>query len=328
MTAATPGGPEGTARLDGVACLVLGAGGFIGSALCRALVAAGARVHGFSRRRAFAGALPPMRFTAGEFSDRAALALAVDGAEIVFHLLGGTNPEVSNKDPIADLQVNTVASVQLLELCRAAGVRKIVFVSSGGTVYGRQPVVPIAETAPTDPISAYGINKLMVEKYLQLYAGLGGPRAISLRVANPYGPYQDPFRRQGLVAALIETVLSGRKVEIWGDGRVVRDFLYVDDVAEAMLLAAAYDGPETVLNVGSGIGRSVRDVAVSISATLGRPETGFVFKQARQADVASNVLDVTRAGAALGWSARTEWPDGVTRTAEWIARTYLNSAKS
>ena len=122
--------------LAGSSCLVLGAGGFIGGHLCRALAQAGARIHGFGRRASFPAALPAMRFTVGEFTDRAALALAVDGADIVFHLLGGTNPEVSNKDPIADLQINTVASVQLLELCRAAGVRRLVFISSGGAVYG------------------------------------------------------------------------------------------------------------------------------------------------------------------------------------------------
>jgi UDP-glucose 4-epimerase len=322
MSAAACGQAPSIARLKGVNCLVLGAGGFIGSALCRALVQTGARVHGFGRRQAFADSLPPMRFTAGEFSDRAALALAVDGAEIVFHLLGGTNPEVSNKDPIADLQINTVASVQLLELCRAAGVHKIVFVSSGGTVYGRQMVVPIPETASTEPISAYGINKLMVEKYLHLYAYLGGPKAISLRVANPYGPFQSPFRRQGLVAALIEAVLAGATIEIWGDGQVVRDFLYVEDVADALLLAAIYDGPETVLNVGSGVGRSVRDVAKSICIILGRPENDFAYKQARQGDVAANVLDVTRIKAALHWSAGTAWEEGVLRTAEWLQRAY------
>ncbi len=307
-------------RLDGVSCLVLGAGGFIGGHLCRALAQAGARVHGFGRRPAFPDALPPMRFTVGEFSDRSALALAVDGVEIVFHLLGGTNPEVSNKDPIADLQGNAVASVQLLELCRAAGVRRIVFVSSGGAVYGVPAAVPIAETAPTEPISAYGINKLMVEKYLQLYAHLGGPRAISLRVANPYGPYQSPFRRQGLVAALVETVLAGRPVEIWGDGGIVRDFLYVEDLAAAMLAASRYDGPETVLNVGSGVGRSVLEVVASICDVLDRPLAPVVHKPARQADVPASVLDVARIERALGWSVRTGWTEGVQRTAAWIAR--------
>jgi UDP-glucose 4-epimerase len=313
---------SGGRSLAGVPCLVLGAGGFIGSHLCQALVQAGARVHGFGRPPIFPDSLPAMRFSRGEFTDRVALALAVDGAEIVFHLLGGTNPEVSNKDPIADLQINTVASVQLLDLCRAAGVRKIVFISSGGTVYGVPAAVPIAEGAATDPISAYGINKLMVEKYLQLYAHLGGPRAVTLRVANPYGPFQSPYRRQGLVAALIETVLAGRPVEIWGNGQVVRDFLYVGDLAEAMLAASLYDGPETVLNVGSGVGRSVLDVAASVCAALGRDPAPVIHMPGRAADVPVNVLDISRIQAALGWTPRTDWTGGLQRTAAWIARAF------
>lgn len=303
-------------------CLVLGAGGFIGSHLCQVLAGAGARVHGFGRRPAFADSLPPMRFTSGEFTDRAALALAVDGAEIVFHLLGGTNPEVSNKDPIADLQINTVASVQLLELCRAAGVRKIVFVSSGGTVYGIPAAIPISEDAATNPISAYGINKLMVEKYLQLYAALGGPRAVALRVSNPYGPFQSPFRRQGLVPALIETVLAGRPVEIWGDGQVVRDYLYVGDLADAMLAASLYEGPEIVLNVGSGVGRSVLEVVESVCAALGRRPPPVIHKPGRRADVPANVLDITRVRKVFGWLPRTDWVDGLRCTADWVAKTF------
>jgi UDP-glucose 4-epimerase len=309
MTGAAALENSGPAGLDGTACLVLGAGGFIGSHLCSSLARAGARVHGFGRRQSYPEALPPMRFTAGEFSDRAALALAVDGAEIVFHLLGGTNPEVSNKDPIADLQINAVASVQLLELCRAAGVRRIVFVSSGGAVYGRQDIMPITETAATDPISAYGINKLMVEKYLQLYAYLGGPSAVSLRVANPYGPLQSPFRRQGLVAAICEAVLSDRPVEIWGNGEVIRDYLFVEDVANALLGAARYDGPHGVFNVGSG-------------EILGRPKSKIVHKRARQADVAANVLDASLATQALDWTAHTGWMEGVLLTATWIEQKF------
>jgi UDP-glucose 4-epimerase len=308
--------------LAGVPCLVLGAGGFIGSHLCQTLVRAGGRVHGFGRRPVFADSLPPMRFTTGEFTDRAALASAVDGAEIVFHLLGGTNPEVSNKDPIADLQINTVASVQMLELCRAAGVRKIVFVSSGGAVYGVPTVVPIPEDEATNPISAYGINKLMVEKYLQLYAHLGGPHAVTLRPANPYGPFQSPHRRQGLVAALIETVLAGRPVEIWGDGQVVRDFLYVGDLADAMLAVSLYEGPETVLNVGSGVGRSVLEVVESVCSALGRRPAAVIHKSSRRADVPVNVLDITRIQQVLGWTPQTAWMDGLHRTAAWVAKAF------
>ena len=311
-----------SASLVGASCLVLGAGGFIGSHLCHALVAAGARVHGFGHRPNFPDGLPPIRFTAGEFTDRAALALAVDGADIVFHLLGGTTPEASNKDPIADLQVNTLASVQLLELCRAASVRKIVFVSSGGTVYGVPRRVPILEDAPTEPISAYGINKLVVEKYLHLYRHLHGLQSISLRAANPFGPYQSPFRRQGVVAALIETQLAGKPVEIWGDGNVVRDFLYVGDLAEAMVAAAVCEGSHQVVNVGSGRGRSILEVAADVATSLGQPPPRIVYRPGRRGDVPANVLDISRAREALGWQPRTEWMDGLRLTAAWIADAF------
>ncbi len=312
--------------LRDVPCLVLGAGGFIGSHLCHALVRAGARVHGFGRRPAF-DSLPAMRFTAGEFTDRAALALAVDGAEIVFHLLGGTNPEVSNKDPIADLQVNTIAGVQMAELCRTAGVRTVVFISSGGAVYGVPKTVPIPEDAPTHPISAYGINKLMVEKYLQLYARLGGARPVILRVANPFGPYQSPFRRQGLVPALIETVLAGRAAEIWGDGQVVRDYLYVGDLAEAIVAAASYSGPCQVFNVGSGQGRSVLAVLDDVCAVLGRQRPALAWRAGRSADVPASVLDCSRAAAELGWRPHTPWNQGIRLTAEWVGRQFAEGAR-
>lgn len=303
--------------LAGTSCLVLGAGGFIGGHLCHALVRAGAEVHGFGRRPLFADSLPPLRFTPGEFGDRTALARAVDGAEVVFHLLGGTTPEVSNTDPAADLRTATLASVHLLEVCRNAGVRKLVFVSSGGTVYGVPRVVPIAEDAATDPISAYGINKLVVEKYAQLFAYLGGPAAVSLRVANPFGPFQNPHRRQGVVPAIIRAVLAGRPVEVWGDGSVVRDYVYVTDVAAALLAGVAHDGASRVFNVGSGVGRSVVDVVGAVGRLTGRTPD-VVFKPGRRADVPRNVLDIGLARRELGWQPTTDWEDGLRRTIEWM----------
>jgi UDP-glucose 4-epimerase len=304
--------------LRGRTCLVLGAGGFIGSHLCHALLRAGALVHGFGRRPAYPDSLPAIRWSTGEFNDRAALARAVDGEEVVFHLLGGTTPEVSNTDPVADLTMNTIGSVQMMELCRAAGVRRIVFVSSGGTVYGIPRSVPITEAHPTDPISAYGINKLTVEKYLGLFEHLHGMTATVLRVANPFGPYQSPQRRQGVIAALIAGCLAGRPLEIWGDGLVVRDFLYATDLAEAMVAAAEYDGPGRVFNVGSGIGRSIREVAGDITACLGLPPAEVVYKPGRKADVPANVLDVSLIRREMGWQPRIAWEDGLRRTAAWI----------
>ncbi|PZW48632.1 UDP-glucose 4-epimerase [Humitalea rosea] len=312
--------PSGS--LAGTSCLVLGAGGFIGLHLCQALVAAGARVHGYGRAPAFPEAMPPLRWTSGEFDDTEALAEALRGAEVVFNLLGGSIPALANRDPQADLSSNLVASVRLLELCGEAEVRKFVFISSGGTVYGVPRVIPIPETHPTDPISAYGIHKLMVEKYVGLHAQLNGLRSVVLRAANPFGPYQSPHRGQGIVAALIATRLAGRPVRIWGDGRVVRDFLYVGDLAEAMLDAALYEGPEQVLNLGSGVGRSMLDVVAAVDATLGG--TGeIIFQPGRNADVPVNVLDNTLIRREFGWKPRMEWEAGLRLTADWIAATYF-----
>jgi UDP-glucose 4-epimerase len=226
------------------------------------------------------------------------------------------------------LQVNTLASVQLLELCRAAQVRRVVFISSGGTVYGIPQTVPIPETAPTEPISAYGINKLTVEKYLQLYHHLHGLSGISLRVANPFGPFQSPYRRQGVVAALIETFLAGRPLEIWGDGRIVRDFIFVGDVAQAILRAALYQGPHRVMNIGSGVGRSVLEVADAIASALDLAHPPILHKPSRRADVPANVLDIARAREALGWAPETEWLTGLRLTAAWIAASCIPAAST
>jgi UDP-glucose 4-epimerase len=304
--------------LRGLNCVVLGGGGFIGTHLCRALKHQGALVRGFGRSRTDSAALAGVLWTTGEFTDRAALARAVEGCEVVFHLLGGSIPDSSNKDPLGDLLGSVVPSLQLLEICRASKVRKIVFVSSGGTVYGVPRTIPIPESAATDPISAYGISKLTVEKYLALYHHLYGSEFSVLRVANTFGPYQSPDRRQGLVAAFMHRIAQGQPIEIWGDGRVVRDFIYIDDVIDAVLLAALYDGPHHVFNVGAGVGRSVLEVVADIAEVLGQPDVVPNHKPGRATDVPINVLDITLIRRELGWSPRSVWMEALKLTADWM----------
>jgi UDP-glucose 4-epimerase len=305
--------------LAGTECLVLGAGGFIGINLCRALNAAGASVRGYGRAPAFPAALPPIRWTCAEFSDRAMLADALEGVGTVFHLLGTSIPAHAERDPAEDLRSNVATSVDLLGLCRTAGVRRIVYISSGGTIYGVPQSLPISETHPTNPISTYGIHKLLMEKHLGLQAYRYGMRVMVLRASNPYGPFQIPDRGQGLIATLIQRRLTRRPVEIWGDGRIVRDFLHIDDLVDAMLRAAAYGGQHGVLNVGSGIGRSVLDVVASVDKVLGTEGAEILYWPGRAADVPANVLDVALTHRELGWVARTEWMQGLRGTAEWIA---------
>ncbi|MBL6082181.1 NAD-dependent epimerase/dehydratase family protein [Belnapia sp. T18] len=307
--------------LAGTECLVLGAGGFIGLNLCRALSVAGASVRGYGRASAFPGALPPLRWISAEFSDRSMLTDALEGVDTVFHLLGASIPAHAERDPADDLRTNVAASVELLRLCRTAGVRRIVYISSGGTVYGVPRSLPISETHPTDPISAYGIHKLLMEKHLGLQAYRYGMRVMVLRASNPYGPFQIPDRGQGLIATLIQRRLSRRPVEIWGDGRIVRDFLHIDDLVDAMLRAAIYEGSHGVLNVGSGIGRSVLDVVASVDKVLDTKGAEILYRPGRAVDVPANVLDVALTQRELGWVPRTEWMLGLRGTAEWIAST-------
>lgn len=312
--------PHRAGALAGATCLVLGAGGFIGANLCRGLLHAGAAVRGFGRSVAFPLALAGTRMALGELADRAALARALAGVDVVFHLLGGGFPATVEADPVGDLRHNAAASLELLGLCREAGVRQVVFVSSGGTVYGLPRQLPIPEDHPTDPISAYGIHLLLVEKHLGLLAHRHGLHSVVLRVANPFGPFQRPGRGQGLVATLLAQRLAGRPVEIWGDGRVVRDFFHVGDLVDAAILAAGYIGPERVLNVGSGIGRSVLEVVAAIDALLGTAGAGVVHRPARPVDVPVNVLDITRIRRVLGWAPRIGWEEGLGDTALWLQR--------
>jgi len=230
--------------LSGVRCLVLGAGGFLGGNLCHALLDRGALVSGFGRSPPpQALRHPDIAYAVGDMAHPDTLLEAVKGQEIVFHLASSSLPESSNRDPAADLAAGLAANLRLLQICRASGTRKVIFASSGGTVYGMTKSVPIPEDAPTNPISAYGITKLATEKYLRLFHYLHGLDFHALRISNPYGPGQSPFRRQGLVAILLERLLTGKPIEIWGDGEVVRDFVHVNDVVEAFLTAAVYDGP-------------------------------------------------------------------------------------
>jgi UDP-glucose 4-epimerase len=286
--------------------------------LCRALEARGAGVRGFGRRQSYPEALERIPWTQGDFSDRAALARAVDGHEVIFHLVGGSLPDSSNKDPVADLMDCIVTSLHLLEICRASGVRKIVFISSGGTVYGAPSKIPIPETAQTDPISAYGISKLAVEKYLNLYRHLHGLDYVALRVSNPYGPYQSPTRRQGIVAALLRKVLDSQAVEIWGTGEVVRDFIFIDDVVDAMIAVACYKGPYQVFNVGSGVGRTILQIVEDIRSILDCRHIEIVHKPGRPVDVAVNVLDTTLIREQIGWAPRIDWADGLRATSSWL----------
>jgi UDP-glucose 4-epimerase len=308
--------------LTGVTSLVLGGGGFIGINLCKRLARQGFDVRAYGRRPLYTDVLNDVIWFQGEFDDRTALARAVEGSDVVFHLIGGSIPESSNKDPAGDLATTATSTLHLLEICRASDVRKIVFISSGGTVYGPGGPTPTPETAATDPVSAYGISKLATEKYLRLYRHLHGLDYCILRVSNPYGPYQNPNRRQGIVAALMNRIMNGQDLEIWGRGDVVRDFVHVDDVVEAIAAVVSYDGSSKLFNVGSGVGRSIKQVVDDVVTTMQVPDAKVVYRPGRATDVPINILDIELIKREIGWIPRTSWIEGLQQTADWFRQNH------
>jgi UDP-glucose 4-epimerase len=304
--------------------LVLGGGGFIGSNLCRALVTAGERVRVFeSRPFDPSRGLPAdaVEWRQGDFTDREQVADALTGCDVVYHLVSTTLPKTSNDDPAYDLQSNAVSTLNLLEAAGKKGVRKIIFVSSGGTVYGIPQQIPIPENHPTEPICSYGIGKLAIEKYLHLYNVLRGLDYCILRLSNPFGEWQGPTGGQGAIAAFLHKGLKRETIEIWGDGSVVRDYLYIADAVSALVKAKDYSGQVRVFNIGSGVGRSVNEVIATIESVVGHP-VSRKYLPTRAFDVPRNVLDIKRAAELLGWRPTHSFEEGLRRTWEWMQRMY------
>jgi UDP-glucose 4-epimerase len=302
--------------LRGASCIVLGGGGFIGANLCRRLAYSGFRVRAFGRRCLFPEALDGVEWYQGDFSDAVALAAAIETYDVVFHLVHATTPHSANLDMAGDVQQNVMSSLALMDISRNLGVKRIVFVSSGGTVYGPAGQIPTPETASTQPITAYGISKLTIEKYLALYEHLHGLDYRVLRVANPFGPYQIPMKNQGIIATLVSHALRHERIEIWGDGSVVRDYIFVADVVDAMETAAADRGDGRIFNIGTGQGRSLREIIASIEAQMGR-ELDISWKPGRPIDVPASVMAIERARDVLGWTPKTPFEKGLEQTIEW-----------
>jgi UDP-glucose 4-epimerase len=306
--------------MKGLRCTVLGANGFIGTNLCLALASRGAIVKGCGRsvaaRPELIGKIDWLQFDLTKNNE--SIQQVIQGADFVVHLVSTLLPVHSNREQIRDLEENLIGTVRLLQQCKDAGVKKVIFASSGGTVYGPQQNMPINETTLLNPISSYGIVKGAIENYLHLYRRLYGLDFVALRISNPFGPFQMPHD-QGLIAALMGKTLNGSPVEIWGDGTVVRDYIYIDDVVNAIILAMALDNSDAprVYNIASGVGRSVNEVLHAIGAAHGKL-TKVNYHPARAVDVPTNILDVCLARTHLGWTPTTEWNDALEKTYVWL----------
>lgn len=304
------------ACLENQKCLVLGGSGFLGANLCLALQNKALQVSYFSRTP---NHVVGVDWIPGDFNVDDDIKNAVSGFDIVFHLVCTSTPASGDRNPLLDAQENLIQTLKLLDACRHSGVKRVVFVSSGGTLYGDASIVPTPEDSAEQPVCAYGISKLSIEKYLALYERLYGLVAISLRVANPYGPLQHSKKQQGAVGVFINKALRSEPIDIWGDGSVVRDYIYVSDVIAALILAAQYSGEYRVFNIGSGVGLSLKSLVAIIDKALDT-KIAVRYDDARSVDVSRSILDCTLARRELAWQPTVSLEKGIAKTVEWIRR--------
>jgi UDP-glucose 4-epimerase len=306
--------------------LVSGGAGFIGSHLVRAYQAAGDAVtvlDDLSSGRS--ENLPPgvALVQADVRSPEARSLVASGGFTILNHHAAQMDVRRSVEDPMFDAQVNVLGLINLLEGARAGGVRRVVFASSGGTVYGDGAKAPTLETAAKLPASPYGTAKLTSEYYLATFAQLFGLEAVALRYSNVYGPRQNPHGEAGVVAIFGRRMLGGEPITIYGDGEQTRDLVYVEDVAAANVLAAERPlSPLTSLdarayNVGTGVETTVNRLADLIAVATGR--TCEIRRgPSRAGEILRSALDVGKAARELGWRPQVPLPEGLARTVRWI----------
>ncbi len=301
--------------------LVMGGLGFMGSHLCRALLDSGNKVTIFDKLYTSHELIPDLldRVTIieSDIQKTEEIVRSLADIDVVIDLIHTTVPGSSMQNPVFDVQSNVVSHVAWLSRLRETSVRKILYVSSGGTVYGVPGTVPIREDHPTDPISAYGITKLTIEKYVAMYANLYGIEYRICRPSNVYGEGQRLNIGQGVIGVFLDRIAHGQPVEIWGGGGNKRDYIHVSDFVGGISSLLTYSGKGRIFNISTGTGYSLKDIVGLIGETLDlHPQVEF--KPDRGFDVADNILDNSLLIKETGWGPATDLRKGIERVYRWI----------
>lgn len=299
--------------------LVLGGSGFLGSHVVDGLrMVQGVDIWSMDRSpERFRHSFNNVTYFRNEFGNRGAQEdILSRGVDTVVHLISSTTPASSNKDPIYDIQSNLVETVAFLDLAVKYNVKRIVFVSSGGTIYGQKDLEKIPESASLWPMCSYGIVKSAIEKYLHMYHQLHGIETVSVRLANPYGPRQDPTKPLGAISVFLYRYLKGLPIEIWGDGSVSRDYLFIEDFRDAITKCILVESIDGCFNVGSGESSSLNDV-ISVMRSLGY-DPDVHYMDSRPYDIKKVVLDCSKANDTLGWTPKFSLEQGITKSFNWM----------
>lgn len=297
--------------------LVLGGGGFIGYHLVEDLVVAGHEVKVLGRRRLPGRPLPAgVQYVSGELADSQLMRELLADVGAVAHLVSGTVPSTGDKDPGKDVELNLLGTLSLLEDMAACNVTRILYLSSGGTVYGKPQEVPIPEGHILDPICSYGVVKVAIESYLKLYEIKAGIRPVVIRASNPYGLYQGNLGVQGIIGTYLNLALKHQPIEIWGDGSAIRDYIHVKDLSSLCVTALLSDRVG-VYNGGSGTGTSVLHIAEIVQEITGNL-IPIVYKPHRSLDVPVSVLDIERAKMDFDWEPKIGLREGIAGVWSWL----------
>lgn len=267
--------------------LIIGGNGFIGSNLSRKLADKGMEVYSFDMVQP---QMPDDRinYIQGDFFDDNVLEKIIEDMDVIYHALSTINPGNSNSKYMMGYSRDFIQTVKLCSMLQNT-MTKLIFLSSGGTVYGKQETQPIKETAVAMPINHYGNVKLCIENTIRVFDIQADSKMLIARISNPYGPGQDFTKGVGFIDAVIKNALVGKPVEVWGDGEIIRDYIYIDDVCEMLYSLSMYEGREVIFNISSGVGASQNEIISIVRNIIGKVSVNY--KAARSVDVPKLILD-------------------------------------
>lgn len=306
---------------------IMGAAGFIGTNLAIALAKNKENyITMVDKRKEFFSNIIDMnieniKFIENDLESTNTLDALLKGQDVVYHLVSTTVPTTANQHIVQELESNVVYSASLFEACVRSKVSKVIFISSGGTVYGNKLQCPLKEEYPTNPISSYGVQKITIEKLLQLYNYMYNMDYRIIRLANPYGPYQRPNGILGAATTFIYKTLTKEEIFVYGNGEVIRDYIFIDDVITAIINIAQGEREYKMFNVGCGVGISINHLLDTIQRVL-KTKAKISYLEGRMVDVPVNFLDVSRYERCYGKLCSVSLEDGILKTAEFMKKEY------
>lgn len=289
--------------------VVIGGNGFIGKNLVNYLCKLNYEIIVYDKRKIEEENVD-ISYIQGDLSDITLLKKIINCEDVIIHLGCTSVPHNSNLCLEGDIENNLLTTSRLLTVCKEKLVRKVIYASSGGSIYGVPSYLPIDEKHPTNPISVYGIHKLTIEKYLAILNRETNIQTISLRIGNPYGTGQKAFTGQGVIPTFLASALQGKTIEVWGNGLAVRDYLYITDLCEVISRCIRYDGKEQIFNIGSGQGTDIKMIIKTIEDVMGI-QLNPIYKEAYEVEVNNNILNCNKAKNELQWTSSIELEEGI-----------------